>query len=1049
MSWIEPLLSDLPDLYQSDRYVHTNNRLITLLLTLKQQSQQHHVIWVCPSQTIEADLFSQFESISTNGVTTLPCSIADASTGEQNDMAGIRLSTLDKLQQAQDPQICITSIQGLLQKSVVPVNLESSSITYNVGDTISLAKVKNRLLEAGYDAVFNVMEKGQFSIRNNIIDIFPINRLSPVRIDTWGDEIDSIATFDTKSQRSIDQIKQVRILSRDNQNTSGSVLSYLTDAILILDDPETLENQLVDIDRGTCFYSLTELLAKNQKVSFFSKILARDFDNNAKRIDKHHYDLHFYNTVRTYELYHPVLESVSQRLSDSHNDWNTDIQAFLQQGYNVTMTFPTDAEKNHVMDMLSKAVLKQIDWQKAYVTDSVISEVNSSIVIPTYAITHKQRLHRPALREQHRQTQTRHNIEDTYKPGDYVVHIDHGIGKFIDIETKVINDITKEYYILEYANKSRLYVPIDHIHLITPYVGFDSEHLPECHELGSKSWVKAKKKTQVNVDKYARDLVSLYAKRKATVQDRTRSKDNESISSFNNDFPYILTTDQLRAWDDIQKDIDSLHPMDRLLCADVGYGKTEVAMRAAFKTVVEYGGQVIFLVPTTVLALQHADTLKDRFVNFPVSIELLSRLSKKSDVDRIQNGISNGSIDIVVATQKVLNNDFAFKQLSLLIIDEEQSFGVKVKEHFSMYKTKIDVLSLSATPIPRTLYMSMLGTKAMSRIDTPPVDRQPIVTIVQPRNWSSIETVIKREFARGGQVFFVHNNTTRLPQIATHLQERFPHKSIGVVHGQMKKNDIEKAFIQFKSHETDILVATTIIEKGIDIANANTIIIDRAEHFGLSDLHQLRGRVGRWNRRAYAYLVTDPNKSLPPDATKRLETLKASSSFGGGIRIAMRDLEIRGCGEILGTQQSGHIASVGFKLYCKLLEKTMKTLETGKQQTAIDVKLSIPVDAYIPTRYIRDTESRLAIYHQFVSIKTVADADKILEQIKEQHGPYPDEVNALAGVSKIKCVAKQQNISGISVSKRHRDMLAITKDNKTIQKRIKTMSLHEILSVIS
>ena len=343
-----------------------------------------------------------------NGVTTLPCSIADASTGEQNDMAGIRLSTLDKLQQAQDPQICITSIQGLLQKSVVPVNLESSSITYNVGDTISLAKVKNRLLEAGYDAVFNVMEKGQFSIRNNIIDIFPINRLSPVRIDTWGDEIDSIATFDTKSQRSIDQIKQVRILSRDNQNTSGSVLSYLTDAILILDDPETLENQLVDIDRGTCFYSLTELLAKNQKVSFFSKILARDFDNNAKRIDKHHYDLHFYNTVRTYELYHPVLESVSQRLSDSHNDWNTDIQAFLQQGYNVTMTFPTDAEKNHVMDMLSKAVLKQIDWQKAYVTDSIISEVNSSIVIPTYAITHKQRLHRPALREQHRQTQTRH-----------------------------------------------------------------------------------------------------------------------------------------------------------------------------------------------------------------------------------------------------------------------------------------------------------------------------------------------------------------------------------------------------------------------------------------------------------------------------------------------------------------------------------------------------------------------------------------------------------------------------------------------------------------
>ncbi|MCD0023395.1 transcription-repair coupling factor, partial [Streptococcus agalactiae] len=584
--------------------------------------------------------------------------------------------------------------------------------------------------------------------------------------------------------------------------------------------------------------------------------------------------------------------------------------------------------------------------------------------------------------------------------GDYVVHNVHGVGKFLGIETIEIQGIHRDYLTIQYQNADRISIPVEQIELLTKYVSADGKE-PKINTLNDGRFKKAKQRVAKQVEDIADDLLKLYAER-SQLQGFAFSPDDNMQNDFDNDFAYVETEDQLRSIKEIKQDMEGNRPMDRLLVGDVGFGKTEVAMRAAFKAVNDHK-QVAVLVPTTVLAQQHFENFKERFSNYPVTVDVLSRFrSKKEQTDTLKR-LSKGQVDIIIGTHRLLSQDVVFSDLGLIVIDEEQRFGVKHKEKLKELKTKVDVLTLTATPIPRTLHMSMLGIRDLSVIETPPTNRYPVQTYVLETNPGLVREAIIREIDRGGQVFYVYNKVDTIEQKVSELQELVPEASIGFVHGQMSEIQLENTLIDFINGDYDVLVATTIIETGVDISNVNTLFVENADHMGLSTLYQLRGRVGRSNRIAYAYLMYRPDKVLTEISEKRLDAIKGFTELGSGFKIAMRDLSIRGAGNILGASQSGFIDSVGFEMYSQLLEQAIATKQ-GKSliRQKGNAELALQIDAYLPAEYISDERQKIEIYKRIRELETRADYEALQDELIDRFGEYPDQVAYLLEIGLLK-----------------------------------------------
>jgi len=603
------------------------------------------------------------------------------------------------------------------------------------------------------------------------------------------------------------------------------------------------------------------------------------------------------------------------------------------------------------------------------------------------------------------------------KPGDYVVHVQHGIGQFTGIERLAVGGVEKDYFGLRYAGEDRLYVPLDQLHLLQKYLGSAAETLPKLYKLGGTEWYKVKTKTRSAVKEMAIDLVKLYAKREA-IQGFAFSQDNAWQNEFEEKFPYVETPDQLQSIVDVKRDMMRPRPMDRLLCGDVGYGKTEVAIRAAFKAVLD-SKQVAVLVPTTILAQQHFNTFLERFIGYPITIEMLSRFRSQKEQKEILVGLKEGRIDVIVGTHRILSDAVQFKDLGLLVIDEEQRFGVAHKEKLKTLKGNVDVLTLSATPIPRTLHMSLVGVRDMSVIETPPEGRYPVQTYVTEFRPDVVRDAIRREIQRGGQVFYVHNRVEDMDRVTHFLSQLVPEARFGVAHGQMRETQLERVMLDFLEQEMDVLISTTIIETGLDMPNVNTLIIDESDRFGLSQLYQLRGRVGRSNRKAFAYLMYKPQKILTEIAEKRLAAIREFTEFGAGFKIAMRDLEIRGAGNLIGAQQHGHLAAVGFEMYSQMLKEAVQELRGEKVEEVIEPSIELQVDAFLPDTYVVDSQAKASLYQRLAMVQDEEQLREMVDELVDRFGTPMREVEHLIEIIRLKLLASSLKIEQIQQSKQN------------------------------
>ncbi|MDB5085826.1 MAG: mfd, partial [Bacilli bacterium] len=656
-----------------------------------------------------------------------------------------------------------------------------------------------------------------------------------------------------------------------------------------------------------------------------------------------------------------------------------------------------------------------------------LSLLRLAVITETEVFTTKQRKIRP-----NRSISDAERIKSyqELKIGDYVVHLNHGIGKYIGITTLVVENTHRDYLQLEYANGDSLYVPTDQIDLVQKYVGAE-EKVPKVYSLNGSEWQRVKSKAQSSVQDIAQDLIKLYAARQAALG-HSFSADTPWQSEFEAMFPYEETPDQLKSIIEIKRDMEETRPMDRLLCGDVGYGKTEVAIRAAFKSVMD-GKQVAVLVPTTILAQQHYQTFNERCAGFPVRIEVLSRFRTKAQCNEVIKGVKEGSIDIVIGTHRLLNKSVQFKDLGLLVIDEEQRFGVTHKEKIKQLKNNVDCLTLTATPIPRTLHMSMLGIRDLSVIETPPENRFPIQTYVVEYSDGLVREAIERELGRGGQVYFLFNKVREIDRMAERIRALVPDARVVVGHGQMNEEELERVMLEFLEGEADVLVSTTIIETGIDIPNVNTLIVNDADHMGLSQLYQLRGRVGRSNRVAYAFFTYQRDKVLTEVAEKRLQAIKEFTELGSGFKIAMRDLSIRGAGNLLGAEQHGFIASVGFDLYSQMLTTTIEELKGEAKEKTVEPSVELAVDAYIPEVFIPDPVQKIEIYKKFVSAKTLDQVTDLEEEIEDRFGDLPLEVRQLLAIVRIKLCAAAYGFDSITRQGHDVSLRLHEKENARIQ----------------
>ncbi|GAB6151012.1 transcription-repair coupling factor [Clostridium novyi] len=979
-------------------------------------------------------------------------------------------------------KVIVASIETLASTYISPELYKKYTVKVSVGNVIDIEELSEKLIQGGYQRTSIVEGKGEFSIRGGIIDVYsPISSV-PYRIELFGDEVDSIRSFNTESQRSIEKSKSIEIfpakemiLTKENidmgynsikedlqkakeklvddrelldnleKNTlsnleslketwsfenidsftpyfyekTATLLDYMNNSLVFVTDIqrslgkldtvyfEFIENYKQLLERGTILSKQLELLVSKED------ILEKIQKSNIVTLNIISKEMDVLKSKHKESFNQTILNSFGGKLDFLIEEINSK----KSQGYKILILSGTrprgerlvGALRDYDIESVYKDVVDNIEFGEVVITFGNQSKGFEYPELKLCVISDKEFFGKSRKRAKRKNKKGVGKIKsfDELKPGDYVVHTNHGIGVYKGIKQLEVQGHKKDYLELSYNAGDTLYVPVEQLDLVQKYIGSEGKS-PKVNKLGGSEWTKAKKKVRKAINEIAEELVKLYAIR-ATLKGHKFGKDTVWQKQFEDEFPYDETPDQLTAIQEIKEDMESSKAMDRLLCGDVGYGKTEVAIRAAFKSVMD-GKQVALLVPTTILAEQHYTNLVKRFCDFPVKIDMISRFKTSAQVKAILKEVKAGNVDVLIGTHRILQKDVEFKDLGLLIVDEEQRFGVTHKEKIKNLKKNVDVLTLTATPIPRTLHMSLTGIRDISVIETPPEERYPVQTYVVEFNDQLILDAITREMDRGGQVYFVYNRVGSIKEMAAYLAKLVPDAKVGIAHGQMPERELEKVMFDFMKKEYDILVCTTIIETGLDIQNANTMIIYDADKFGLSQLYQLRGRVGRTNRMAYAYLTYKKDKVLTEVAEKRLKAIKDFTELGSGFKIAMRDLEIRGAGNLIGAAQHGHMASVGYDLYCRMLEDTIKLVKGEIDKEPIETTVDLKVDAYIPGNYIKDEVQKIEVYKKIANIDSKESMMDIQEELEDRFSDIPPSVDNLINIAYIKTIANSLGI---------------------------------------
>lgn len=1020
------------------------------------------------------------------------------------DIISKRLQTLAALPKLTSGLV-IAPISTVMHPVMPKTALTAASLHYRLGERLDVEVLRTELVKAGYRMVEQVMEHGEFALRGSIIDLFPMGSDYPYRIDLLDDEIDSIRWFDPDSQRSIQKIESINLLPAKEYPmtetavtqfrtawrntfagnptqcpiytdiTSGihpngieyylplfydecdHLLAYLPDNSIVVQDEQVYQAaekfwQEVNFRYDQYGHDVSKPILKPQQL-FFSVEAIFSACKQFARISLQTTPLPEKQGNITYASHAQPDLSLHSQSKQPLEKLQTVLNATQQR---VLFVAETEGRREALLDLLSNINLRPStveNWSSFLASEDELALTVGSLdhglnlSEPSILTIAESELYGERISQRRLRKQKRFDEENFIRslmelqPGMPVVHIDEGIGRYLGLKTITTADITSEFVTIEYAEGNKLYVPVANLHLLSRYTGGDAEHAP-LHSLGSDKWSKAKQKAAERARDVAAELLDLYARRAAKKGQQCEAPD-ENYQAFVASFPFEETPDQMRAIEQVTLDLVRDQPMDRLVCGDVGFGKTEVAMRAAFLAV-QSGYQVAMLVPTTLLAEQHFNSFVDRFANWPIKVELLSRFRSKKQADSTLAQMENGKVDIVIGTHKLIQNDVKFANLGLLVIDEEHRFGVKQKERIKALRTDVNILTLTATPIPRTLNMSLAKIRELSLIATPPAKRLSVKTFVHKRNNSIMREAVLREVLRGGQVFFLHNNVQTINKIAQEISELVPEAKVGVGHGQMRERELEQVMSDFYHQRFNVLVCTTIIETGIDIPTANTIIMDRADKLGLAQLHQLRGRVGRSHHQAYAYLLIPDEKIITKDAEKRLEAITQAEDLGAGFTLATHDLEIRGAGELLGENQTGQIASVGFSLYMEFLDKAVNALQSGKQpdfnkpliqHTEIDLHAS----AIIPDSYIHEVPTRLSLYKRIANTDDDAGLKDLQVEMIDRFGLLPDETKNLFAISRLKLMAADLGITKIQLSGEGGHLLFNDKPNIEPIKLIKLM----------
>ena len=927
---------------------------------------------------------------------------------KNQEVAAARIMAL-RAMHATDFSIIFVTAESLLQRLPAAEAIFNSNLGVKVEDVVEQETLIAKLVKMGYERTEQVEALGQFCLRGDIMDIYPINEVDPVRIEWFDNNIDSVRSFDIKNQRALQVKDSVEIVSLGitEKADNANIFEYLSpSATIIMDEPaktfETLRNLFGEnVQDSARLFMPEEIIAACEKHGCLSVSALPH---------------RFFSVQRTFTVPVRAVAPYNRNIDLLVSD----LQGWLNDGLSpLIMMGNIDKAKNMTESLKGRGLPAAYTQKDQLFLPGQISvfagELSAgfrswgeSWLLLTendiFGVQKKRRIH-------HKQSGAKIQFFSEIKAGDYVVHAVHGIGRYVGVETLLVGDVHRDYLLLMYANEDKLYVPVEQVSLLHKYVGNEGQ-APRLSKMGGSDWKRITNKAKAAITELASELLRLYAQRKI-VTGHAFGPDTEMQREFEAGFPFEETPDQLQAIQEIKKDMEKPIPMDRLLCGDVGYGKTEVAIRAAFKAVTD-GKQVAVLVPTTVLAQQHFMTFTQRMESFGVNVELISRFRTPREQRATLKKVREGQVDVLIGTHRILQSDVQFHDLGLLIIDEEQRFGVGQKEKIKKWTVGVDVLTLSATPIPRTLHLALVNGRDMSVIETPPEDRLPVETYVAEYNDAMIKEALEREIRRGGRVYYVHNRVQGLETLANKIRQLVPGIAVRIAHGQMPEEMLEDAMIGFYEGKFDVLLSTTIIENGLDVPLANTIIIDGAENFGLSQLYQMRGRVGRSSRLAYAYFVYKRNKALSEIAEKRLQAIKDFTELGAGFRIAMRDLEIRGAGNLLGAQQHGHIAGIGFAAYCDLLEKTIIQMKSGQPlaEPEPDPVLEVDIDAYIPDDYIDNPRYKLELYRRFADMQ-YKEREDFMDEIIDRFGNPPEQVVALWKVAIIRSLCREIKITGI------------------------------------
>ncbi|MBE2894092.1 transcription-repair coupling factor [Pasteurellaceae bacterium NCTC 11878] len=1048
------------------------------ILAITQIAEQHAglCVVVTPDTRSALNLEKKLRTLSAKPLCFFPDweTLPYDSFSPHQDIISARLSALFFLQNAHDG-IFILPINTLMQRLCPPHFLQNNVLLIQPNDKINIEQFRRKLESAGYRAVEQVLEHGEFAIRGSLLDLFPMGSAVPFRLDFFDDEIDTIRTFDVDSQRSLEKIEQINLLPahefptddkaielfrtqfrehfdirRDSEHiyqqiskgTLAAGIEYWQP--LFFEQMATLFDYLPDntlfINYHNCgekserFFSDAQQRFESRKIDPMRPLLAPSAlwlrPDEVNRHLKHYPLLTFHHdklrkSVKQDNLAVEPLPNLA--IQAQHKEPLQALRQFHEQ-FNGKLIFSVESEgrRETLLDLLKPLKLKPHFYATVNECQSAVNLVigqldNGFIATGYYALITETNLLGECVQQRKRDsrksinpdTLIRHLAE--LKIGQPVVHLEHGVGRYGGLTTLKAGGILAEYLLLEYANDAKLYVPVSSLHLLSRYVGGNEENAP-LHKLGSDAWVKARNRAAEKIRDVAAELLDVYAKRETQTGFAFEYNPDE-FKQFCDTFPFEETADQAMAINAVISDMCQPKAMDRLVCGDVGFGKTEVAMRAAFLAV-NNNRQVAVLVPTTLLAQQHYDNFNDRFANLPVNVEVLSRFKTAKEQKAILTDLAEGKIDILIGTHKLLQSDVTFKQLGLLVVDEEHRFGVRQKEKIKQLRANVDILTLTATPIPRTLNMAMSGMRDLSIISTPPARRLTIKTFVRQSDPLTIREAVLREILRGGQVYYLHNDVSTIENCAKSLAELIPEARIVIGHGQMRERDLERVMSDFYHQRYNLLVCSTIIETGIDVPTANTIIIERADKFGLAQLHQLRGRVGRSHHQAYAYLLTPHPKRMTSDARKRLDALENLDNLGAGFVLATHDLEIRGAGELLGAEQSGQIESIGFSLYMELLESAVDALKNGREPTLDEltsqqVEIDLRIPALLPDDYLGDVNMRLSFYKRIASANSPQALNELKVELIDRFGSLPQPAQNLMQIAQLRQHAKPMGIQKI------------------------------------